>query len=157
MNNSTRDEWCTPHKLYNSLYEQYEFSFDCCANEGNTKCANWSNDFLNYWPGRETRTNIFWMNPPFSRAQKMFNHFFTVVTYGIAIYRCDNIETDLWQNTIIPQCDWIFVLRGRVKYDGFSGSSPRFPSALIGVGLPHPYLVEGWVLITPSARLSFDS
>lgn len=146
MNNSTRDEWRTPFDLYQNLRSQYKFNFDCCATSANAKTAHWTDDFLSYWPGRKTHSTRFWMNPPFSKAQTMFDHFFSIAVEGVAIYRCDNMETEIWQVSIIPHCDWIFVIRGRINYEGFSGNSPRFPSALIGVGLDPPQDVEGVTL-----------
>lgn len=84
-NTPERDDWKTPQKLWDELNKQYLFTHDCCANEdgSNSKCNVWSFDFLhenNMWT-----TDIAWMNPPFSKAYVMFEHFFKVVSKGFDI------------------------------------------------------------------------
>lgn len=143
-NNTTRDEWETPQEIFNILNKQYNFCFDCCSNGFNFKCSKYSSDF-------EKETDIFvtsWMNPPFSKASKMFEHFFRIINRGVAIYRCDNVETKIWQELIFKKADWIFFPKGRVSYylatenaNGIKGS--RFPSALIGIGLKYPIGLDG--------------
>ena len=88
------------------------------------------------------------MNPPFSQSRKMFEHFFRVISSGIAIYPCDNLETKLWQNVILPNCDWVFIFKGCINYEGFKGSSSRFLSALIGLNVRSPKKLEGFILKT---------
>lgn len=141
-NISDRDEWETPSELFMSLNRQYCFRFDCCANAENSKTIFFSNNF-------ERETEVLypaWMNPPFSKAKKMFKHFFEVVDCGVAIYRCDNLETKLWQDLILKNVDWVFIIKGRVNYKGLSGGGCRFPSALFGVGLSPPENIEGTTL-----------
>jgi len=86
------------------------------------------------------------MNPPFSKAYEMFNHFFKSVKSGVAIYRCDNLETKIWQDVIFPNATWIFIPGGRVCYEGMKGSGSRFPSALIGFNAPKPKGLNGTIL-----------
>lgn len=140
-NNSSRDEWKTPRSLFIRLNNQYGFDFDCCANIFNRLTNDYTDDFLN-------KSCIFndavsWMNPPFSKANDMFKNFFETVKYGVAIYRCDNFETIIWQDVIFPNCNWIFIPKGRVVYEGMKGNGSRFPSALIGVGVDPPEYLEG--------------
>ena len=78
----------------------------------------------------------------------MFKQFFDVVVKGVAIYRCDNFETKIWQNIILPNCSWVFIPKGRVSYhlardiaNGRNGS--RFPSALIGLNVDQPKNLKG--------------
>jgi hypothetical protein len=136
-----RDEWKTPEKLFYKLFRQYQFNYDCCALEKNTKCLDWSNDFLSI---NTLKANVVvWMNPPFSKAKDMFIHFFKVVKKGVAIYRCDNFETRVWQEIIFLNSDWIFIPNQRIVYEGMNGSGSRFPSALIGVGVDIPKYIDG--------------
>lgn len=138
----SRDGWKTPKKLFEILNSQYNFSFDCCASSENSKCEAYSTNF-------EQVVSIdgkAWMNPPFSKAKVMFFHFFKVVKHGVAIYRCDNFETDIWQEEIFPFCDWIFIPLGRIKYEGQDGNGARFPSALIGIGVEPPKGIDGRLL-----------
>jgi len=144
-----RDEWRTPQWLFDLLNNQYHFNFDCCASEANKKCRNFSSrfesDFLEPVDLR-IMNYICWMNPPFSKASIMFNTFFSIVIKGIAIYRCDNMETKMWQEVIFPNADWIFIPNKRISYKGMEGKGSRFPSALIGLNVPYPKNLKGRLL-----------
>lgn len=147
-NTPSRDEWETPSWIFEPLNKQYQFTFDCCATAENTKILDvekfsndfelFSNEFLKYW--------VCWMNPPFSKAWQMFKHFFKVVKKGVAIYRCDNLETGIWQKIIFPNCSWIFIPTHRVNYEGLDGMGSRFPSALIGFNVDPPNDLDGTLL-----------
>jgi len=108
--------------------------------ESNAKCKIYFTDFESV----QDIPQVAWMNPPFSKAKRMFTHFFNVVRKGVAIYRCDNMETVVWQDIILKNSDWVFIPRGRIAYTPFEtgdmrdGKGTRFPSALIGVGVPKP-------------------
>lgn len=146
-----RDLWETKQDFFEKLDNQYNFTFDCCANIKNTKKPAFSSNF------EKQELNSFqevcWMNPPFSKAKKMFKVFFEKVKRGCAIYRCDNLETRIWQNLILECADWVFIPAGRVLYTPFEVGNmrgeigTRFPSALIGVGLEYPVNLVGKVLI----------
>ena len=144
-NIESRDEWETPQWLFNILDKQYIFTYDCCATDKNTKCDVWSNeDFLDY--DESFIHDIHWMNPPFSKSFEMFEHFFKVVSKGVAIYRCDNFETKIWQELIFPNVSWVFIPNKRIAYEGMKGKGSRFPSALIGVGVKPPKEINGVIL-----------
>ena len=106
-----RDLWRTKQELFDSLDKQYNFTFDCCANEENKKCVNFTSDFLSRQKDY-LEDDICWMNPPFSKSNQMFEHFFNVVSKGVAIFRCDNMETKVWQDTILKNAEWIFIPKG---------------------------------------------
>jgi len=148
-NTENRDDWETPQELFNILKEQYNFNFDCCASKNNSKCFISTNNFklINK---ENLNLSICWMNPPFSKAREMFEHFFKVVNKGVAIYRCDNIETKIWQEIILKNCDWVFIPKGRIAYSYNpllrKGKGSRFPSALIGKGLHSPKNIKGTIL-----------
>jgi len=139
---TSRDEWQTPAWLFNILNAQYGFTFDCCANEENRKCERYSSDFLNVVE-RDVANDVCWMNPPFSKAYEMFQHFFEVCKRGVAIYRCDNMETKVWQDVIFPHATWIFIPATRIQYEGLQGKGVRFPSALIGYNVNPPRGIDG--------------
>jgi len=139
-----RDVWETPKSLFNKLTKQYIFYFDCCANEKNTKCVLFSSDFEKQ--KEKISNSLCWMNPPFSKSYEMFEHFFKIVESGIAIYRCDNMETKIWQEIILKKASWIFIPKGRINYESLQGSGSRFPSALIGFGVEPPKEIEGTIL-----------
>ena len=139
-----RDDWQTPTKLFDSLDRQYEFNFDCCASEENSKCVVWQDDFLIV--KNKLIHEVAWMNPPFSKCFEMFDHFFKVVEKGVAIYRCDNMETKVWQDIILKHATWVLIPKGRISYEGKEGKGSRFPSALIGFNVSIPENVEGAIL-----------
>ena len=149
-----RDLWETEQTFWDKLDKQYGFGFDCCANHSNTKCVEFSDDFLK----RTFVSGVAWMNPPFSKALEMFDKFFDLVRQGVAIFRCDNMETKVWQSIILEKADWIFIPKGRVPYTPFdvddmrNGMGTRFPSALIGIGVDTPKDFEGRILFTTERR-----
>lgn len=138
-----RDEWQSPQWLFDKLNRQYDFTFDCCAEEENGKCETSSNNFLDL---EELGNVTSWMNPPFSKASHMFDKFFNIVRRGVAIYRCDNMEWSTWQNIIFKKASWIFIPKGRIHYEGISGNGCRFPSALIGFNVDPPKDIDGTTL-----------
>lgn len=140
-----RDKWKTPKRLWDMLNKQYGFVFDCCASKSNSKTELFSSDFKRVKKG-DINNMPCWMNPPFSKAYEMFKHFFEVVEGGVAIYRCDNIETRIWQDVIFPNATWIFVFDKRVCYEGLNGKGSRFPSALIGFNVEPPNNIKGTLI-----------
>jgi site-specific DNA-methyltransferase (adenine-specific) len=151
-NTIERDEWQTPQQLFNVLNKQYIFEMDCCAKIENTKCKYYMSNFISHF--REDILDfICWMNPPFSKAETMFSHFFKEVTIGVAIYRCDNFETKIWQNIIFPNATWIFVPSKRIAYEGINGKGSRFPSALIGLNVEPPNNIKG-TLLKPTKQIN---
>lgn len=152
--NLGRDDWETPNFIFDKLDEQYGFIFDCCATKENSKCAMYSPNFKNVEKGLDY---VFWMNPPFSLAREMFGYYFERVSKGVCIYRCDNMETRVWQDIILKNADWVFIPKGRISYsynpDLRGGKGSRFPSAFIGIGLPPP---EGWEGTTLFVKNAID-
>lgn len=143
-NTVERDEWQTPQWLFDKLNKQYNFNFDCCATKENTKTNLFSEeDFLDL----NFENTVGWMNPPFSKANYMFNHFFKVMNKGVCIYRCDNMETKVWQEIIFKNASWIFIPVGRICYEGMKGNNSRFPSALIGFNVDIPKTINGWCIL----------
>lgn len=141
-----RDDWHTPQWLFESLDNQYRFNFDCCAIPTNSKTLAFAADFENH-SGIDLLSRMCWMNPPFSKAAEMFKHFFKVVERGVCIYRCDNLETKIWQDIILKYATWILIPKGRISYEGKAGKGSRFPSALIGFNVEPPKDIEGATLI----------
>jgi len=150
-NIESRDSWETPKWLFEILHKQYNFEIDCCADGENKKCWFWTSDFQDYI--QEKTDGLMWMNPPFSKALEMFRHFFKVVRKGVAIYRCDNFETKIWQDVIFPNASWVFIPNKRIAYEGMDGKGSRFPSALIGFNVPVIESLDG-ITLTPSATLN---
>lgn len=146
-NIEARDDWETPKALWDQLDQQYKFNFDCCAVAHNSKCIEFSSNFEN-WDQELLIYHTCWINPPFSKAAIMLKHFFANTIKGVGIYRCDNIETKIWQDLIFKFADWVFIPNKRIQYEGKAGKGAVFPSALFGVNLLPPKNLEG-VLIYP--------
>jgi len=149
-NNESRDSWETPQELWNKLNKQYNFTFDCCSNGINSKCNSWTSNF-EMWVSAGIK-HICWMNPPFSKAEVMFKHFYHEVEKGVCIYRCDNMETKLWQDIILKSATWVFIPKCRISYEGMEGKGSRFPSALIGYNINPPKGLTGHTLIIGKER-----
>ena len=142
--------------LFNHLNEQYNFKFDCCGTKENTRCLRYPRS------GKFTDINelneIAWMNPSQEKPDFMFEHFFKIIKGGIAIYRCDNMNSNIWQDIIIPKGHWVFILNEKQNNDNFIISELKFPTAIIGIGVNLPEGLNGRVLglsgqlIYPHAR-----
>lgn len=152
-NTEERDTWQTPQWLFEKLDNQYKFEFDCCASNDNSKCEEFSSnfEFMMHEVDEES-----WMNPPFSKAHEMFEHFFKVIKKGVAIYRCDNMETKIWQDIILKNASWVFIPKGRISYEGKEGKGSRFPSALIGFNVEPPVGLDGYSLNLKTAEDNND-
>ena len=148
-NNPKRDDWETPQWLFNLLDKQFDFTFDCCATKDNSKCLSYSDEFDKLEDTGDD-LDMCWINPPFSKARKMFEHFFKIVKKGVGIYRCDNMETKIWQEVILKNATWIFIPKGRIAYSYNEkvrqGKGTRFPSALIGFNVEAIKNIEGVTL-----------
>lgn len=145
--NEQRDDWQTPQWLFDLLKNQYNIEFDCCATPENSKCKEFSTNIEK----EDVKNKVCWINPPFSKSKEMFEHFFRIAKAGgIGIYRCDNMETKVWQEIILKNANWIFIPKGRVSYcyneKLRGGKGARFPSALIGFNLPKPIGIDGTTL-----------
>jgi len=142
-NTPLRDLWQTPQWLFDSLDDLYSFDIDVCATKDNSKCDKY---LKNFFLERNLNDFVCWMNPPFSKSKEMFHHFFRWVKKGVAIYRCDNLETQVWQDIIFPKASWIFIPDKRIVYEGMDGKGSRFPSTLIGFNVPKPTGLKGVIL-----------
>ena len=142
-NVSDRDDWQTPQALWKQLDKQYDFLFDCCAGQENSKTFEYCDDFLSI---KDVDIQRAWINPPFSKAPEMIRHFFEIIDHGVGIYRMDNMETKIWQH-ILAKSDWIFIFDKRINYEGKVGKGAVFGSALFGVGVEPPKELEGTTMI----------
>jgi len=151
-----RDLWETKQEFWDKLNKQYDFTFDCCASKENTKCEFYSSNFEEQ--SIKHNSICCWMNPPFSKPIEMFKHFFKIVQKGVAIFRCDNMETKVWQDIILKNATWIFIPKGRISYTPFetgdmrNGMGSRFPSALIGFNVEPPVGLDGATISVHNAK-----
>lgn len=139
-----KDDWRTPVWLWNILNNQYNFEVDCAASAENALCPLWIGIDTTMFPYAEGGT--VWCNPPFSNPQMLANYWAKRLK-KVGIYRCDNLETKVWQTIILPNVDWVFFPSGRINYEGHDGKGAMFPSCLMGSGVPPPTGIEGRTLI----------
>ncbi len=153
-NNAARDEWETPLMLIQALHAQYKFDVDLCSTKLNKKAQFYCSD-IEQIERKDIVGYVAWMNPPFSKAHQMFTHFFKIITRGVAIYRCDNMESKLWQDIILKNASWIFIPNKRVNYERLNGDGARFPSAIIGFNVDPPIHLHGKVLFPFSIQRTY--
>lgn len=127
------DEWGTPKGLFKYLDDRYNFTHDLAASPQNKKCKSYSSDSLlsAWW----VSGNMFWLNPPFSKAKQFYEKAAKEQPKLVSIYKSANLETELWQDIILPNCNWVCFIKGRVNYedeDGIVVPNVPFGSALIG-------------------------
>lgn len=126
------DTWGTNASLFEKLNKRYKFKVDLAANKKNAKCDKYLSDSLTInW----NFGGACWLNPPFSKANVFFQKAAFSKAKIVCIYKSSNIETDLWQNIILQNANWVCFLKGRTEYERSKSESKNgvpFPSALIG-------------------------
>ena len=148
MNN----EWCTPDDLYQKLNEEFKFEFDCCANETNAKCPNWSNWIQEFVPTVEVNEyQSYWMNPPYSR-DKIYSCMSSAVVLSefektvVCLVRFDP-SAKWFQDLVDGIAKEVRMLDRRVKFIG-APSAYNFPCCVIVYdGYQHDateYYIWGW-------------
>lgn len=125
-----RDDWETPHELFNRLNEEFGFTLDVCATAANAKCARFlspvDDALTQEWVG------ICWMNPPYGnqiarwikKAKEEADRGATVVALLAA-----RTDTGWWHDYVMKAAEVRF-LRGRVRFQGAPAPAP-FPSAIV--------------------------
>lgn len=147
MYTSLRDNWSTPHWLFDELDRIYHFDLDVCADTRNYKCQSYyslaDNGLKQCWFGK------CWMNPPYGRAITQWLNkarFETSRPDG----KCDMVmcllpaRTDTnWWHDLAKYGDGMFLLKGRLRFGHGHGSAP-FPSVLV------PFVRGGVVWESPT-------
>jgi phage N-6-adenine-methyltransferase len=143
------DEWSTPQELWDLLNKQYNFTFDVAASVANHKCDRFYSQnysFLIHKNDDLLTFDVLWCNPPFSQAKKFIDLLAEVNKPTVCIYRCDNMETKLWQS-IFKHAEWIFLFNKRIHYDNpVGGDTCPFGSALFGWNCAPPIGLKGTLL-----------
>ncbi len=136
---SASDHWSTPASVYDSLNDEFGFTFDPCpllAKDDGRKIA---------WSGR-----VF-CNPPYSA----IHSFLLCGLHDLAIHNCELLvfllpaRTDTkWFHDYCLKADEIRFLRGRLKFGGSKNSAP-FPSMIV---VFREWLMPPLTLATHEAR-----
>jgi len=132
MMSSATEEWGTPQHFFDSLNEEFGFTLDVCATDGNAKCGRYftkeDDGLLQDWEG------ACWMNPPYGRAiGHWMRKAYESSVNGATVVCLVPARTDTaWWHDYAMKGD-IRFLRGRLKFVGVDGvkSSAPFPSAVV--------------------------
>lgn len=133
MMSSTRQDWATPWRLYETLNREFHFTLDVCADPSNAKATEfWTEGSLErkWLP----RTNgAVWCNPPYGReigrwvekAYRESRGFFPVVMLLPA-----RTDTQWFHDYILDKAE-IRFLRGRLYFDDAAKARAPFPSMIV--------------------------
>ena len=129
MFSSSRHDWETPRALFDSLHEEFNFTVDAAANEGNALLPRfWSTSDLPImydWTGERV-----WCNPPYGKWQIPFIRKAATRQADVSVLLIPaRTDTAVWHDHIFP-CAEVRFIRGRLRFGNASNSAP-FPSALI--------------------------
>ena len=128
---SNSDEWSTPQDIYDALDEEFHFTLDPCATDGNHKCTLYftqsENGLLQNWGGQRV-----FCNPPYSQISAWVEKAYregskdnTVVVLLIP----SRTDTKYFHDFIYQRAEIRFV-RGRLKFGEAIHNAP-FPSMIV--------------------------
>ena len=145
---SAKYDYGTPQGLFDCLNARLRFGVDLAAQSHNTKCrkfigpdrdslgVNWAEVAL-----ESGSSATAWLNPPYGRQlPKFVRHAveccaaapdqLTVVALLPA-----RTDTAWWHDFVARPENTVFLLRGRLRFEGMAASAP-FPSAIVVFGAP---------------------
>lgn len=156
------DNWGTPPELIEALKRTVGINFDLASNGTNAVCEEcfehpFADALYLAWP----TDRVCFLNPPFSQANEFFQKAHVEVALSkvklVALYKSNNMETDTWQNKILPFANAVLLLNRRTAFvppKDYQGEEhgPGFSCAFIfyNLTIPRELLAYG----TPICRLS---
>lgn len=149
VHSSARHDWGTPRDMFESLNNQYNFSFDFCATEENALldryCADAEEGVISEKGSKivkkiDWEDEIFFCNPPYGRSLRWILDI--VPTHSRGVFLLPSRTGAKWWINLINKSSWCFFLRGRITFSGGASPAP-FDSILVGRGLPEPTGFEG--------------
>ncbi|MBQ6503243.1 MAG: hypothetical protein IJI57_04955 [Flexilinea sp.] len=129
---SGKDDWGTPKKLFEYLDKEWHFELDPCANDRNHLCEKYytkAEDGLSQdWEGKRV-----YMNPPYGREtgkwiEKAYRE--SVKGASVVCLIPARPDTSYWHNWIFPYASKIQFIQGRLHYSDGKEGCP-FPSAIV--------------------------
>jgi phage N-6-adenine-methyltransferase len=124
------DEWSTPQDFFDFVNSEFNFTMDGAATAENTKCSDFSIDFLNF--KSDIRQRI-WLNPPYSRNAEFLKKASDLANnppYHLVVCLIPaRTDTKYWQEWVATARE-VRLLKGRLKFGNAKASAP-FPSALV--------------------------
>ena len=127
---SNNQEYATPWNLFNKLNEEFNFTLDVCAHEGNHKCERYYNEQQNSliqdWGGE-----VCWMNPPYKTMKEWVKKAYEESRKDNTTVVClipARTNTKWWHQYCMK--GEIRFIEGRPKFEGCIHGLPQ-PLALI--------------------------
>ena len=136
MNNihfsSNSDEWETPQWLFDKLDSIFNFEYDICASDENSKCKKYITKEQNALDQHWTFSRSIFMNPPYSEISKwMQKAHDTTSKYSNTTVVClipARTDTKWWHDYCSK--GKVVLLKGRLKFSNSKNSAP-FPSCIV--------------------------
>lgn len=133
---AVREDWETPWEFFNALNEEFGFTLDVCATEGNEKCWRF---FSPYDDGlaQDWGEHVCWMNPPYgAEIPKWMAKAYDASRRGATVVCLVPARTDTrWWHEYAEKASERRFVRGRIKFVGARYNAP-FPCAVV-VFRPH--------------------
>lgn len=130
---SGKDDWETPQDLFDALDKEYNFQWDACASEFNTKVLGCYFDEKDNALNQEwfKTSEIFWMNPPYSKIKDWLKKAYEESQKGCTVVCLIPARTDTRAfHDYCMKAHTIELIKGRLKFVGAKASAP-FPSAIV--------------------------
>ena len=129
---SVRTDWGTPQGFFDALNEEFHFTLDVCASNGNAKVVNYhaseelTSALAKPWDG------VCWCNPPYGRTigqwmQKAWESSLRGATVVCLIPA--RTDTTWWHDYVMLAAEIRFI-RGRLRFDD-GGGTATFPSVVV--------------------------
>ena len=125
------DEWATPKALFDELNNEFDFTLDPCATDGNHLCDKYytiHDDGLKHdWKGERV-----FCNPPYSKISDWCEKaFYESKSEGtiVVMLMPSRTDTKYFHDYIYNRTEIRFV-KGRLKFGGGNSSAP-FPSMIV--------------------------
>ena len=130
------DEWSTPDEFYALLDERFgPFTLDPCATQANAKCAKFytmEDDGLS----RSWQEETVFVNPPYSKVKDWVKKAYDETRWNeaksdkstmVVMLLPARTDTKMFHEYINGGAQWVFFIKGRLKFGGQKNSAP-FPS-----------------------------
>lgn len=128
---SHKFDWETPDFIFQKLKQEFDFTYDLAANNKNTKCECYTNDFLEIKNLEKSPHEYFWLNPPYGRNIISFiQKAYELSCAGKTVVCLLPCRTDTrWWHEYAMKAEIRFV-KGRIRFKGAKTSAP-FPSVVL--------------------------
>lgn len=132
IHSSGKDDWATPHPLFNFMNREFQFGLDAAADSRNAKCTNYLGpdhadparrnalvieNWFDHCEMQLGRVPAIWVNPPYSRAVgKWLAKGKEQSQFGIVVMLVFARTDTKWFQDIVWQSSEIRLIRSRLKF-----------------------------------------